>query len=87
MGLLLDERVDQKDVTATIIDLAVRGYLSIEEVVVNHPTRAIIGRPISLPPGDVDDEVFSTEDLVAEDPEVVSLVVIERDPEAAVLGQ
>jgi hypothetical protein len=33
MGLLLDARVDQKDVTATIIDLAVRGYLSIEEVV------------------------------------------------------
>jgi uncharacterized protein (TIGR04222 family) len=33
MGLLLDARVDQKDVTATIIDLAVRGYLSIKEVV------------------------------------------------------
>jgi uncharacterized protein (TIGR04222 family) len=33
MGLLLDAHVDQKDVTATIIDLAVRGYLSIEEVV------------------------------------------------------
>ena len=33
MGLLLDAHVDQKDVTATIIDLAVRGYLSVEEVV------------------------------------------------------
>lgn len=32
MGLLLDERVDQKDVTATIIDLAVRGYLTIREL-------------------------------------------------------
>jgi hypothetical protein len=32
MGLLLDERADTKDVTATIVDLAVRGYLTIEEL-------------------------------------------------------
>lgn len=32
MGLLLDEHVDQKDVTATIIDFAVRGYLTITEL-------------------------------------------------------
>ena len=32
MGLLLDERADTKDVTATIVDLAVRGYLRIAEV-------------------------------------------------------
>ena len=32
MGLLIDERADTLDVTATIIDLAVRGYLSITEV-------------------------------------------------------
>ncbi len=31
LGLILDERADTKDVTATIIDLAVRGYLMIEE--------------------------------------------------------
>ena len=31
MGLLLDERADTKDVTATIVDLAVRGYLMIAE--------------------------------------------------------
>lgn len=31
MGVLLDERADTKDVTATIIDLAVRGFLAIEE--------------------------------------------------------
>jgi uncharacterized membrane protein YgcG len=31
MGLLLDERADQKDLTATIIDLAVRGFLKITE--------------------------------------------------------
>jgi len=31
MGVILDERADTKDVTATIIDLAVRGYLTIEE--------------------------------------------------------
>lgn len=32
MGLLLDQRADTKDVTATIIHLAVRGYLTIEEL-------------------------------------------------------
>jgi uncharacterized membrane protein YgcG len=32
MGLLVDERVDTLDVTATIVDLAVRGYLSIREL-------------------------------------------------------
>lgn len=32
MGLLFDERADTLDVTATIIDLAVRGYLKITEI-------------------------------------------------------
>lgn len=32
MGILLDERADTKDVTATIVDLAVRGYLAIVEL-------------------------------------------------------
>jgi Predicted membrane protein (DUF2207) C-terminal domain/Predicted membrane protein (DUF2207) N-terminal domain len=32
MGLLIDERADTLDVTSTIIDLAVRGYLKITEV-------------------------------------------------------
>jgi hypothetical protein len=32
MGLLIDERADTLDVTATIVDLAVRGYLSIAEI-------------------------------------------------------
>jgi uncharacterized protein (TIGR04222 family) len=32
MGVLIDERADTLDVTATIIDLAVRGYLSIKEL-------------------------------------------------------
>jgi len=31
LGLLLDESADTKDVTATIVDLAVRGYLTIAE--------------------------------------------------------
>ncbi len=31
-GLLMDERADTLDVTATIVDLAVRGYLSIAEI-------------------------------------------------------
>ncbi len=32
LGLILDESADAKDVTATIVDLAVRGYLTIAEV-------------------------------------------------------
>jgi uncharacterized membrane protein YgcG len=31
LGLILDERADAKDVTATIVDLAVRGYMTIKE--------------------------------------------------------
>jgi uncharacterized membrane protein YgcG len=31
LGLILDESADKKDVTATIVDLAVRGYLTITE--------------------------------------------------------
>lgn len=32
LGLIVDERVDAVDVTATIVDLAVRGHMTIEEV-------------------------------------------------------
>ena len=32
VGTLVDEQVDLRDISATIIDLAVRGYLKIEEV-------------------------------------------------------
>src|SRR5438067_9374471 len=32
VGVLLDEHVDQKDITATIVDMAVRGYLTVEEL-------------------------------------------------------
>jgi predicted membrane protein DUF2207 len=32
LGLILDQSADPKDVTATIVDLAVRGYLTISEV-------------------------------------------------------
>jgi len=32
VGALIDERVDQGDISATLVDLAVRGYLKIEEV-------------------------------------------------------
>jgi uncharacterized membrane protein YgcG len=32
LGLLVDEHADTKDVTATIVDLAVRGYLTITEI-------------------------------------------------------
>jgi uncharacterized membrane protein YgcG len=41
MGLLVDERADTLDVTATIIDLAVRGYLSIKEL----PKQGWFGKP------------------------------------------
>jgi len=40
IGLLLDERADTKDVTATIIDLAVRGHLAITEI----PKRGLLGK-------------------------------------------
>jgi uncharacterized membrane protein len=33
LGALVDERVDQRDIVATVVDLAVRGYLRIEETV------------------------------------------------------
>ena len=39
-GLLMDESADTKDVTATIIDLAVRGYLKITEL----PASGIFGK-------------------------------------------
>jgi uncharacterized membrane protein YgcG len=39
MGLVLDERADTLDVTATIIDLAVRGYLHITEI----PKKGLFG--------------------------------------------
>jgi uncharacterized membrane protein YgcG len=32
LGLILDESADPKDVTATIVDLAVRGYMTISEI-------------------------------------------------------
>ena len=32
MGTVLDERADMHDITATILDLAVRGFLRIEEM-------------------------------------------------------
>ena len=36
LGLILDESADTKDVTATIVDLAVRGYLTITDVPGKH---------------------------------------------------
>lgn len=39
-GLLLDEQADTKDVTATIVDLAVRGYLTISEI----PASGLFGK-------------------------------------------
>jgi uncharacterized membrane protein YgcG len=36
LGLILDESADTKDVTATIIDLAVRGYMTISEIAGQH---------------------------------------------------
>jgi uncharacterized membrane protein YgcG len=40
VGLLVDEHADTKDVTATIVDLAVRGYLTITEL----PSGGIFGK-------------------------------------------
>jgi len=35
LGTLIDEKVDQRDIVATVVDLAVRGYLRIEEETVD----------------------------------------------------
>ncbi len=39
IGTLVDERADPVDVTATLVDLAVRGYLRIEEVPRSNPNK------------------------------------------------
>src|SRR5690554_2221404 len=39
IGTLLDERADPHDVTATLVDLAVRGYLRIDEVPRKNPSK------------------------------------------------
>ena len=36
LGTLMDERVDLRDITATLVDLAIRGYLVIETVKTDH---------------------------------------------------
>ena len=41
VGVLVDEEANPVDITATIVDLAVRGYLRIEEI----PKRWILGKP------------------------------------------
>jgi uncharacterized membrane protein YgcG len=41
LGTLIDQRANPLDVTATIVDLAARGYLTIEEL----PHRRILGKP------------------------------------------
>ena len=41
VGTLIDERANPLDVTATMVDLAVRGYLTIEEI----PKEGLFGKP------------------------------------------
>ncbi|MEO8422483.1 MAG: DUF2207 domain-containing protein [Actinomycetota bacterium] len=41
VGTIVDERANTLDVTATIVDLAVRGYLTIEEI----PKEGLFGKP------------------------------------------
>jgi uncharacterized membrane protein YgcG len=41
VGVLVDEETNPVDITATIVDLAVRGYLRIEEI----PKRWVLGKP------------------------------------------
>ncbi|HEX3621311.1 MAG TPA: DUF2207 domain-containing protein [Acidimicrobiales bacterium] len=52
IGTLVDERATTLDVTATIVDLAVRGYLRIDEI----PKKGLFGKPdwrlTKLKPGD-----------------------------------
>ena len=48
VGLLVDESADTKDVTATIVDLAVRGYLTITELPMSGITAFFGGKDWSL---------------------------------------
>jgi len=48
VGLLIDESADTKDVTATIVDLAVRGYLTITELPMSGITAFFGGKDWSL---------------------------------------
>jgi uncharacterized membrane protein YgcG len=55
VGVLVDERADPVDVTATLIDLAVRGYLRIEEVPRKNPAKpAKDWTLVALRPADAD---------------------------------
>ncbi|HEY0188302.1 MAG TPA: DUF2207 domain-containing protein [Cellulomonas sp.] len=55
VGVLVDERADPVDVTATLIDLAVRGYLRIEEVHRKNPAaKAEDWTLVALRPADDD---------------------------------
>jgi uncharacterized membrane protein YgcG len=62
IGTLIDERANTLDVTATIIDLAVRGYLRIEEI----SKTWILGKPdwklVRLtPPGETEEDLLRYE--------------------------
>jgi uncharacterized protein (TIGR04222 family) len=62
IGTLLDERANTLDVTATIVDLAVRGYLRIEEI----PKTWLLGKPdwklVRLtPPGESEADLLQYE--------------------------
>ncbi len=55
VGVLVDERADPVDVTATLIDLAVRGYLRVEEVPRSNPsTKVKDWTLVALRPADAD---------------------------------
>jgi uncharacterized membrane protein YgcG len=61
MGLLLDERADPLDATATIVDLAARGYLTIREV----DSGNIVGRLIGQKDWQIEKTEKQPSDLVA----------------------
>jgi uncharacterized membrane protein len=61
MGLILDERADTLDVTATIVDLAVRGHLHITEI----PKKGLFGKnDWRLEKRESDDELLPYEKLL-----------------------
>lgn len=61
MGLLLDERADPLDATATIVDLAARGYLTIGEV----DSKNVVGRLIGQKDWQIEKTEKQPSDLVA----------------------
>lgn len=58
-----------------------------QNVFVNRSDFSVIRRAISLPPSDIDNKIPPPKNLVHHHLQIVGLVVVDGDPNGAVLGQ